>query len=258
MKKIILVLLVLGIIAATASSAFAACGCAAAKTADTEEITGYAAQGIHEPGTGIENPEVKQQGTGQGLQQNETAGAVNQTAVQNQTFLQEQQRIRNRTHVEEHIQQIQQIMNQELQNMSKNKQGIYQNQNQARLAVHALLAMENLTGGIGPQISAIANQFNNSVQATIRLEERIQNRSGFARFFTGGDNEAGQQLEQETNQNQLRLQQIEQLKEQCPCDEETRILMQEQIKLMQNETTRLQLLAQNEQKSKGLFGWLWK
>ena len=118
--------------------------------------------------------------------------------------------------------------------------------------------MENLTGGIGPQVSQIARECNNSVQSTIRLEQRIQNRSGFARFFAGGDQEAGLALQQEVNQSQQRIRQLTQLRDQCPCDEETKALMQEQIQQMQQEQTRLQLLAQRETQSKGMFGWLWK
>ena len=260
MKKILIALSAI-IILILASSAYA-CGCASAK-ADINidsSVTGYAAQGIHEPGTGIENPELKQQGTGQGLQQNTSAGekAMNQTQIQNQTGIQQQARKRARVHVEEMIQQKQQQMNQQLQNMNNKTKNIYQNQNKIRLAVHAFLAMENLTGGIGPQVSAIAREFNNSVQSTLRLEQRIQNRSRFSRFFAGGDNEAGQQLEQQINQSRQRLKELQQHKDKCPCDNETRAMMQEQIQLMQNETTRLQLLAQKEQKSKGLFGWLWK
>ena len=72
------------------------------------------------------------------------------------------------------IQQKQQAMNQELEGKKEKEQNVYQNQNQVRLAVHSLLAMENLVGGIGKNVSQIARQFNNSVQATIRAEEKIQ------------------------------------------------------------------------------------
>ena len=35
-------------------------------------------------------------------------------------------------------------------------------------------------------------------------------------------------------------------------------MMQEQIQQMEQEQLRLQDLAQNEKKSKGLLGWIWK
>jgi hypothetical protein len=139
--------------------------------------------------------------------------------------------------------------------LNETQQKVYQNQNQVRLAVHALLSMENMTGGIGKNVSAIAREFNNSVMSTIRAEEKIQTRSGFARFFAGGDETTATELESEVEQNELRIQQLTQLRNECQCDQEVKDLMQEQIQLMQQEQTRLRELAQQEKKSKGLFDW---
>ncbi|MBN2459887.1 hypothetical protein JXB28_06405 [Candidatus Woesearchaeota archaeon] len=156
------------------------------------------------------------------------------------------------------IQARQQEMSQEMSGKSEKEQKVLQNQNQVRLAVHALLAMEDLAGGIGPQVSEIARNFDNSVQATIRAEEKIQAKSGFARFFTGGDEKAAAELEREVSQNQQRIQELKQLKDSCDCGEEVKSMMQEQIQNMEQEQNRLQELSQKEQKSKGLFGWIWK
>ena len=149
-------------------------------------------------------------------------------------------------------------MSQEIQGLEKGKQEIYKNQNRVRLAVHSLLAMEDLVGGIGPQVRDIARNFNNSVQSTIIAEEKIQTRSVFARFFAGGDAEAAEEMEQEVNQNQERIMQLKQLRENCTCTEEVKTMMQEQIQNMEQEQTRLNQLAQEEKQSKGLFGWMWK
>ena len=156
------------------------------------------------------------------------------------------------------IQQRKQEMEQELIGL-ENKQGkVYQNQNTVRLAVHALLAMENLSGGIGKQVSEIARGFNNSVQSTINAEEKIERRGGIARFFTGGDSDAAEEIEQEVVKNQEKIKELKQLKEQCECDDEVKAVMQEQIQNMGLEQARLKELAEGERKSKGLFGWLWK
>lgn len=163
--------------------------------------------------------------------------------------------LKNTNEVRSMMQEKQQLMQQEMSGLNEKQQKVYQNQNQVRLAVHTLLSMENMTGGIGKNVSAIARQFNNSVMSTIRAEEKIQTRSGFARFFAGGDETSAEQLEAETEQNQLRIQQLTQLMNQCECDQEVKDLMQEQIQLMQQEQTRLRELAQQEKKSKGLFDW---
>jgi hypothetical protein len=156
------------------------------------------------------------------------------------------------------IRQKAQEMQQEMALLKPQVQNILQNQNQVRLAVHSLLAMEDLVGGIGPQVSEIARSFNNSVQASINAEERIQKKSGFARLFTGGDEKAAEEIEGLVTQNQNRIQELSQLREQCECDEEVKQMLQEQLQNMENEQARLRLLALAEQKSKGIFGWLWK
>ncbi|MBW3022760.1 hypothetical protein KY308_01505, partial [Candidatus Woesearchaeota archaeon] len=156
-------------------------------------------QGIHEPGTGLEQPELMNasQGTGQGAEPTLISAPVQQRL-----------RARNYSELQLMVQERNQEMAQEMQQLSRKEQAVYQNQNKVRLAVHALLASENLTGGIGPQISAIAIQFNNSVQATIRAEERIQNRSAIARFFAGGDAEDAAEIEQQVVANRARIQQL--------------------------------------------------
>ena len=81
------------------------------------------------------------------------------------------------------IQERQVEMNQEIQSFEIKQQRVYQNQNEVRLAVHSLLAMEDLTGGIGQEVSQIAREFDNSVQATIRAEEKIETRNRVLRCF---------------------------------------------------------------------------
>lgn len=128
------------------------------------------------------------------------------------------------------------------------------NQNEVRLAVHTLLAMENITGGIGPQVSLIARDFNNSAQATWQYEVRIQNRDAFSRFFFGGDRTAAGEVTNLTYQNQNRIRQIEQLLNTGTLDAETKTLLQEQLQIMQQENTRLNQIASSEQQNRGLFG----
>lgn len=207
-------------------------------------------QGTDGQGTGAEDSETRE--TGQDLEQD--AGQGEKVVVIAQKIV----KAKDGTELKEMIQLRQQQMNQEVLGIGKKVQGVYQNQNRVRLAVHALLAMEDITGGVGKNISAIARNFNNSVQATIRAEEKIQTRSGFARFFAGGDAEAAGDMENEVSENQNRIQQLKQLREDCDCDADVKLMMQEQIQNMELEQTRLQQLAQSEKKSRGLFGWIWK
>lgn len=226
------------------------------KSSDTEleQDASKGQKGIDEPETGAEEKE-----SGQG-QQVQTEQETQNLGEESTIMVQQRQQLRAQTKEElkQMVQQRKQEMNQELTGLGKNKEKVYKNQNQVRLAVHSLLAMGGLVGGIGPQVREIARNFNNSVQATIRAEEKIQIRSGFLRFFAGGDDKAAGELEQEINQNRQRIQQLNQLREQCDCDEEVKAMMREQIQNMEQEQNRLQQLAQKEKKSKGIFGWLWK
>ena len=160
------------------------------------------------------------------------------------------------TELQEIVQERQQEMTKEMEGLTAQQQNMYQNQNQVRLAVHSLLASEELMGGIGPQVSEIARECDNSVQATINAEEKIATRNAFARFFAGGDKVTGQQLEQLTIQNQNRIQEMTQLMENCECGEEVKTMLQEQLQNMEQEQTRLKTLAQNEIGFKGMFCWL--
>ncbi|MBN1761492.1 MAG: hypothetical protein JW878_00220 [Methanomicrobia archaeon] len=248
--------------------------------------------GIHEPGTEILNPELQE--AGQGSEQGQQAGVnesgqgstpqgqqaglnetspgteqVQQEQVQQETQnigenetirvqQQEEVRAQNVSELHELVQQREQEMNQELQALDEHQQLVYQNQNRVRLAVQSLFAMEELVGGIGPQVSQIAEELNTSVQATIRAEERIQLRNTIVRFFAGGDEAAAQEIAQQVIQNQDRIRELQQLQEECDCDEEVRAILQEQIQNVEQEQTRLQQVAQSELDDKGLFGWLWK
>lgn len=130
------------------------------------------------------------------------------------------------------------------------------NQNAVRLAVHTLLAMEDLEGGIGKNVSAIAREFDNSVNKTAKAEEKIQKRSKIRTAFFGGDAASADEIDSEVSNNQARIQLLKQYKEQCPCSAEVKAKMQEQIQQMEQENTRLQTLAAAEKAKKGIFGFL--
>jgi gas vesicle protein len=149
-------------------------------------------------------------------------------------------------------------LNQSLQRESPERRVWVKNYNEVRIAVHTLLSMEDRTGGIGQNISAIAREFNNSVNMSEKLEQKIQDRSGIMRVFVGGDRDAAGQLANITSQNQARIQKIQQLISTATLDPDVRAFLEEQLQAMQNEETRLEQLATREQQDRGLFGWLVK
>ena len=176
--------------------------------------------------------------------------------VQNRTQTQNQTKERAVTPPGQNVSMIREMIRLERQQMNATGPQRNASQNEVRLAVHALLAMENMTGGIGPQVSAIAQDFNNSVQAEYQLEERIQNRGSFTRFFFGGDRAAARDLGNLTIQNQDRIRLIEQLMNSENLDADTRVMLQEQLQTMEQENTRLNQTASAELQNRGILGWL--
>jgi hypothetical protein len=176
--------------------------------------------------------------------------------------IQNQTRAVNVTQLHQQIQERRQEQQQEQVGLPPEQQRVMARYSNVSAFVSVLLnesQTREMLGGIGPQVAEYAREFNNSLQAQIRAEERIENRNTFVRFFVGGDEEAAGILEQETLRNQDRIQQMQQLINQCQdCDPQIQQLLQEQLQEMDQQQTRLQQLAQNEKQDKGVFGWLWK
>lgn len=212
-----------------------------------------AQHGMHEPGTGLEDnmtPMARQ------------TGSVSPEPISAPAPVRAQvtEKARDPAELREMVQTRQRQLEAEADSIAPVRNGaarmqVLRNQNRVREAVHAFLAMEDLAGGIGPQVSELAREFNNSVQTTIRAEERIQNRGMLTRLFFGGDVEAARQLQQEAEQNRQRIQELQQLRDQCDCDNQTRQVMAEQIQALVGEQQRLRELAQNETGNRGIFGW---
>jgi len=183
-----------------------------------------------------------------------------QTQVQNEEGLGnlengQQLRARTSNELKSMIQEKRGEMIEEVKSMKGNLQKAYENQNEVRVAVQGFLAMEDLVGGIGKQVSEVANQFNNSVQQSIKAEETIRNRNRIVRFFAGGDQETAEELQNLVDQNRIRLLQLKELKNEADCEEEVRTLMQEQIQSMELGQVKLQAMIQNERDARGIWGW---
>jgi hypothetical protein len=131
------------------------------------------------------------------------------------------------------------------------------NPNEVREGVHSLLAIENRTGGIGPQVSAIAREFNNSANASRLYENRIKSRDTLSWFFFGGDQQAATELANLTSQNQARINEIENLMNTTTLDAETSSVMYEQLQALQQNVAHYQQLSKQTKQDLGIFGWFW-
>ncbi|HDR73680.1 MAG TPA: hypothetical protein ENN85_07185 [Methanoculleus sp.] len=153
--------------------------------------------------------------------------------------------------------ELQQMVRDRQQAMTQpGEQVTVQDRDRVRLAAYAFTAAQALAGEHGPRLCEHAQQINASVQVTERAEERIRTRSSVVRFFLGGDAASADAILQQVEQNRNRIQEMNRLLVQCECDDETRAVLQEQLRNIEEEQNRLHTLAREEQQDRGLFGWL--
>jgi len=145
-------------------------------------------------------------------------------------------------------------LNATLQNISSGERDRIKNENEIRIAVTTLLDVEDLSGGIGRNVSALAREFNNSASSMRKLEDRIQSRNSFVRLLFGGDREAARELATQTAQNNARIVELQQLISRATLDTELRATIEDQLRIIQQEQERVQQLATREQEDRGIFG----
>ena len=149
-----------------------------------------------------------------------------------------------------------QELEQELASSSPADRAIIANANPVRLAVHSLLASKDLLGGgIGQQVSQIAQQVSASVATTTNAEAQIESRSFFTKLLFGGDSAAAQVITQQVAQNQQRIDDLTKLLGQANVSADIQTTLTAQITALQDAQTRLQDLAQKEQSMWGIFSW---
>lgn len=153
------------------------------------------------------------------------------------------------------IRNREQELSQEATSAAEEYREIIQNQNHIRLAIHAIYASEGLLGPVGPQVKQITEQINNSVQATVNAEAGIRARGVWAHIFFGGDSVNAQILQQEQDQNRLRIQELKKLVDEATITAEIRATLREQFRIMEEEQTRLEQIAEKESGQWGIFSW---
>ena len=130
------------------------------------------------------------------------------------------------------------------------------NENTVRTAVQSLLAYGNVSGGIGSQISVTASGFNNSLNAAYMAEEKIRNRNQLVRFLFGGDKSAAETINRQVEENREWIAKLESEISSCNCSEETKMMLSQQVRVLNEENARLNTIAGEEISDKGLFGFL--
>lgn len=131
-------------------------------------------------------------------------------------------------------------------------------QNMSEVANQVQMLLQTRTsGGIGEQVRTIAQEQN---QAQEEIQEQINtlnSKGKLARFITGTNYGAINSLKGQLEQNQLRIEKLEQLQNQLSNQSDINTV-QETIQALIQQNTALQDLITAEENTFGLFGWLFK
>lgn len=196
---------------------------------------------------------AKEQGKGKGLDM-EFKDDANASKIQEQ--LNAPYMVKSEAQIKTLVQEKTQLMEQERE-LVKNKkdQDILKNQNRIRILVQVLKA-NGTEQVIGPQVSEMAQEFNNSVMATINAEQRIQKKSAIAKFFTGDDQEAVSIIEQELNETEQEFQDLEEFTESIEGTSSESATWKQVFEEAKQERERLRELVKTSKKNRGILGFL--
>lgn len=110
-------------------------------------------------------------------------------------------------------------------------------------------------GEIGQRIRVIAQEQNESINATIQAMEKVQTRSLIQKFFFGSDYNNLNTLKNEMTQTQERLNQLNGLIGDIQ-DEIDKEEIQNQIQILEQEKIKIENFVQTQENTFSLFGWL--
>lgn len=169
----------------------------------------------------------------------------NQVKTQNQG---EEQQIQTQTQEQENLEEGQ---GEGLQNRNQNA---VQNMSIVAQKVQELLRIRT-TGGIGDQVRQIAREQN---QAQTQIQDnlnKLENRSGFLKRLFGPEYKAIKNLNQQMEQNKLRIQQLQPLQNQVT-NQADETQLSEAIQALVEQNTSLEKQVQAEEQVGSVFGWL--
>lgn len=195
--------------------------------------------------------------TGMGQQAQQPTIKITPTPTGNQVKNQNQIRIQNQG---EDAQL--EINNQEQENLGEGQREGSQNRSENALEHMSVVAQKvqellqlKTAGGIGDQVREIARTQH---QAQTQIKEqlnKLEERGWLTKLLLGADTEALNNLRTQLLQNQVRIRQLEQLKNQLSnSGDQTKI--QETIQALIAENTSLREQVNIEEQTKSLFGWL--
>ena len=128
------------------------------------------------------------------------------------------------------------------------------NHNSIQVALFTFSSAQGMAGDEAQQMNQTTRQLNNSFRVSLQAEERIRSQNGIVKFFFGGDREAAARINEESENIRVQLREMNRIIAACNCDAGARVVLQQQVQVMEQEQLRLDALAKAEIKEKGLLG----
>ena len=123
--------------------------------------------------------------------------------------------------------------------------------------VKNLLSVADREGGIGEQVRVIAQQQNDSKTKILEEIDTVEKRSKIKTFFLGTDYKNLGALRSEMVKTRNRIEQLKRLVEKTTVEEDKTIL-QDQIKALELEQTKINDFITKNESEFSLFGWFVK
>jgi len=140
-------------------------------------------------------------------------------------------------------------------NQGKGQSTSEQRRSQVAIAVQAMLQIADRNGGIGQQVKTIAQTQTQNQEKLEKNLEKIQSRSGFAKFFIGANYGEIKDAKKTLEQNKEQIKQMNQVRTQLSNQGDQQQLA-EQIKVLEKANQEIETLMEDAQKGFSLFGWL--
>jgi len=157
------------------------------------------------------------------------------------------------------VQNQNQIQNQgETNQIQNNEQEMaVQRKSQVADAVQEMLQVAERNGGIGQQVRTIAQAQNQNQEKLETSLQKVQSRSGLAKFFVGPNYGEINSAKKILEQNREQIQQLNQIKNQLINWSDQQQLT-EQTQLLEQANLEIENSLNASQKGFSLFGWLFR
>lgn len=127
--------------------------------------------------------------------------------------------------------------------------------NEVAMFVHNLKAIGEMEGGIGQQVSVVAQAQNDSQSRVENSIKKVSERNKIVKFLFGPNYGSIKEIKAEIAENRNRIKALTEVMNQIT-DQGVKLALQNQIQLLEQQNNKLQSLVAKNEKTASVFGWL--